>query len=56
MVKRFRTLVRERWRAVPAAPVVVLPHENDESRISSPLKEIEGQEKSLGSQSGGKSR
>lgn len=56
MVKRFINLVRERWHAVPAAPVVVLPFENDESRSVSPLKETKDQDKSKGSQSSGKSR
>ncbi|GLT85948.1 hypothetical protein SLE2022_041150 [Rubroshorea leprosula] len=31
MVKRFISLLKERWATVPAAPVVVLPFEDDES-------------------------
>ncbi|KAF7803648.1 uncharacterized protein G2W53_042759 [Senna tora] len=50
MVKKFLSVVRERWHAVPAAPVVVLPYENDASRSISSSKEAEGQEKSQGTQ------
>lgn len=32
MVRRFMTLLKQRWDMVPAAPVVVLPFEGDESR------------------------
>ncbi|XP_028788128.1 uncharacterized protein LOC114744111 isoform X1 [Neltuma alba] len=56
MVKRFISMMRERWHAVPAAPVVVLPYENDESRSGSPLKETENQEKPQGNQNVVKSR
>ncbi|XP_054801067.1 uncharacterized protein LOC129305141 isoform X1 [Prosopis cineraria] len=56
MVKKFISMVRERWHAVPAAPVAILPYEDDESRSVSPLKETEDQEKPQGSQNGFKSR
>lgn len=56
MVKKFISLVRERWHAVPAAPVVVLPYENDESRSLSPVKETVDQEKPQRSQNGFKYR
>ncbi|KAI9087193.1 hypothetical protein K1719_030828 [Acacia pycnantha] len=55
MVKKFISMVRDRWHAIPAAPVVVLPYENDESRSVSPLKETEN-EKPQGSQNGVKSK
>lgn len=32
MVKRFMSFLKQRWDMVPAAPVVVLPFESDESR------------------------
>ncbi|XVF00723.1 hypothetical protein REPUB_Repub04eG0026000 [Reevesia pubescens] len=32
MVKRFLSFLRERWLTVPAAPVLVLPFEDEESR------------------------
>lgn len=41
MVKKFITLLRERWHTVPAAPVAVLPSENEESKSEIYLKEIE---------------
>lgn len=56
MVKKFIKLLRERWHTVPAAPVSVLPYENEESRSEIYLKEIEDQSKSQGNQSSGKSR
>ncbi|KAL7205860.1 hypothetical protein ACSBR2_018725 [Camellia fascicularis] len=40
MVMRFMTLLKERWHAVPAAPVVVLPYEGDETRTLSQTGEI----------------
>ncbi|THG03163.1 hypothetical protein TEA_026395 [Camellia sinensis var. sinensis] len=40
MVMRFMTLLKERWDAVPAAPVVVLPYEGDETRTLSQTREI----------------
>ncbi|KAI8025844.1 hypothetical protein LOK49_LG02G02870 [Camellia lanceoleosa] len=40
MVMRFMTLLKERWDAVPAAPVVVLPYEGDETRTLSQTGEI----------------
>lgn len=45
--KRFLKFLRERWDSVPAAPVVVLPFDNDELKSSSTkLKEVEQQQKS----------
>ncbi|XP_058191819.1 uncharacterized protein LOC131308812 isoform X1 [Rhododendron vialii] len=41
MVMRFRTLLKERWDAVPAAPVVVLPYEGDETRAPNQTREID---------------
>ncbi|KAA3482205.1 DUF639 domain-containing protein [Gossypium australe] len=32
MVKRFRAFLKERWLTVPAAPVIVLPFEDEESK------------------------
>ncbi|KAI8532170.1 hypothetical protein RHMOL_Rhmol11G0192700 [Rhododendron molle] len=40
-VMRFRTLLKERWDAVPAAPVVVLPYEGDETRAPNQTREID---------------
>ncbi|MCI41041.1 hypothetical protein A2U01_0062274, partial [Trifolium medium] len=51
MVKRFMKILRERWHAVPAAPVTVLPFENEESRPEVSLKKIENKSKSQGNQS-----
>ncbi|CAI8591511.1 unnamed protein product [Vicia faba] len=56
MVKRFMKLLRERWHAVPAAPVAVLPFENEESKPEISLKVIENKLKSQGNQSSGKSK
>lgn len=56
MVKKFMKLLRDRWHAVPAAPVAVLPFEDEESRTEIFLKELEEQSKSQGKQSSGKSR
>ena len=55
MVKKFMKFLRERWHAVPAAPVSVLPFENEESRSQIYLKEIEDETKSQGNHSSGKS-
>ncbi|XP_031394414.1 uncharacterized protein LOC116205867 isoform X1 [Punica granatum] len=40
MVQRFMSILKERWKMVPAAPVVVLPYESDESK-----SRIEGTQK-----------
>ncbi|XP_027359335.1 uncharacterized protein LOC113867982 isoform X2 [Abrus precatorius] len=56
MVQKFMKFLRERWRTVPAAPVSVLPFENEESKSEIYLKEIEEKSKSQGNQSNGKSR
>ncbi|XP_020220534.1 uncharacterized protein LOC109803395 isoform X3 [Cajanus cajan] len=56
MVHKFKKLLRDRWHTVPAAPVSILPFENEESRSQIYLKEIEDQSKSQGNQSSGKSR
>lgn len=56
MVKRFMKMLRERWHAVPAAPVAVLPFENEESKPEISLKVIENKLKSQGNQSSGKSK
>ncbi|KAK8626653.1 hypothetical protein V6N13_134287 [Hibiscus sabdariffa] len=32
MVRRFRTFLKERWLTVPAAPVIVLPFEDEDSK------------------------
>ncbi|XP_018835491.1 uncharacterized protein LOC109002277 isoform X2 [Juglans regia] len=47
MVKRFMTLLKERWDTVPAAPVVVLPFDSteDQSRSETETKETKDQEK-----------
>lgn len=45
MVKRFRNFLKERWDMVPAAPVVVLPFENEESTSETETKGTEDQEK-----------
>lgn len=55
MVERLTKLLRERWHAVPAAPVAVLPFENEESRSEVSLKELENKSKPPGNQSKGKS-
>ncbi|KAK9989931.1 hypothetical protein SO802_030170 [Lithocarpus litseifolius] len=55
MVKRFRKFLKERWDMVPAAPVVVLPFENEESRSETETKETEDQEKPYRIQNSGKS-
>ncbi|KAI4296262.1 hypothetical protein L6164_036235 [Bauhinia variegata] len=56
MVKKFINLIRERWHAVPAPPVVVLPFESNEGKPEFTLKGTEDQAKSQGSQNSGKSR
>ncbi|XP_058760965.1 uncharacterized protein LOC131634324 isoform X2 [Vicia villosa] len=56
MVKRFMKMLRDRWHAVPAAPVAVLPFENEESKPEISLKVIENKLKSQGNQSSGKSK
>ncbi|CAJ2649161.1 unnamed protein product [Trifolium pratense] len=56
MVKKFMKMLRDRWHAVPAAPVTVLPFENEESRPEVSLKKIENKSKSQGNQSSGKSK
>ncbi|XP_027932032.1 uncharacterized protein LOC114187848 isoform X3 [Vigna unguiculata] len=55
MAQKFIKFLRERWHAVPAAPVSILPFQN-EARSEIYLKEIEDQSKSQGNQSSGKSR
>ncbi|MED6206974.1 hypothetical protein PIB30_031650 [Stylosanthes scabra] len=55
MVKRFMKILRERWHAVPAAPVSVLPYESEESRSQIYLKESEDQSKSQENNNSGKS-
>ncbi|KAL6964365.1 hypothetical protein U1Q18_035420 [Sarracenia purpurea var. burkii] len=41
MVKRFMSLLKERWDALPASPVVVLPYEGDKTRAPNQTKEID---------------
>lgn len=41
MVKKFMTFLKERWETVPAAPVVVLPFESNDSRSSNQRNEID---------------
>ncbi|KAK6945583.1 Protein of unknown function DUF639, partial [Dillenia turbinata] len=45
MVKKFMMILKERWDSVPAAPVVVLPYENDENRPSNQNKEPDSKAK-----------
>lgn len=45
MVKRFMALLKERWDTVPAAPVVVLPFDSEESKSETTTKETKVQEK-----------
>ncbi|XP_024022376.1 uncharacterized protein LOC21392703 isoform X2 [Morus notabilis] len=45
MVRRFMTLVKQRWDMVPAAPVVVLPFEGGESRSEPQRKGTKDQAK-----------
>ncbi|XP_047173383.1 uncharacterized protein LOC124841199 isoform X5 [Vigna umbellata] len=56
MARKFIKFLRERWHAVPAAPVSILPFQNEEARSEIYLKEIEDQSKSQGNQGSGKSR
>ncbi|XP_052735017.1 uncharacterized protein LOC108342983 isoform X3 [Vigna angularis] len=56
MAQKFIKILRERWHAVPAAPVSILPFQNEEARSEIYLKEIEDQSKSQGNQGSGKSR
>ena len=56
MAQKFIKILRERWHTVPAAPVSILPFQNEEARSEIYLKEIEEQSKSQGNQSSGKSR
>ncbi|KAK7302436.1 hypothetical protein RJT34_13326 [Clitoria ternatea] len=56
MVQKFKKFVRDRWHTVPAAPVSILPFENEESKPDIYLKEIEDQSKSQGNPSIRKSR
>ncbi|KAL1289696.1 hypothetical protein HN51_058098 [Arachis hypogaea] len=55
MVRKFMKFLRERWNAVPAAPVSVLPYENEESRSQIYLKESNDQSKSQENNISGKS-
>lgn len=41
MVKRFMSLLKERWDAVPACPVVVLPYEGEETKALSQVGETD---------------
>lgn len=41
MVMRFRKLLKERWDAVPAAPVVVLPYEGDKTTAPNQTTKID---------------
>ncbi|KAL2938665.1 Ribosomal RNA small subunit methyltransferase A [Bienertia sinuspersici] len=48
MVLRFMRLLKDRWETVPAAPVVVLPFENDQNGLmhqSTETKELEAPKK-----------
>ncbi|KAJ0010416.1 hypothetical protein Pint_32961 [Pistacia integerrima] len=44
MVKKFISFLKERWDTVPAAPVVVLPFESDESRTAIQTRETTEQD------------
>ena len=41
MVLRFSKLLKDRWETVPAAPVIVLPFENDEKGSTHQSKETD---------------
>ncbi|CAN1813030.1 hypothetical protein LINPERHAP1_LOCUS26732 [Linum perenne] len=41
MVRKFKTLLKERWDTVPATSVVVLPFESDESKSRNERKDAE---------------
>ncbi|GAV61126.1 DUF639 domain-containing protein [Cephalotus follicularis] len=43
MVKRFISILKERWDTIPAAPVVVLPFESEESRLANQSRETKEQ-------------
>ncbi|KAF3435157.1 hypothetical protein FNV43_RR22244 [Rhamnella rubrinervis] len=45
MVKKFISFLKERWDMLPAAPVVVLPYESNESRSDLDRMETKDQEK-----------
>ncbi|EEF33761.1 conserved hypothetical protein [Ricinus communis] len=45
MVKKFMTLLKERWDTLPAAPVVVLPFENDELKSKEKVDKKESEKK-----------
>ena len=55
-VMRFMSLLKERWDAVPAAPVAVLPYEGDETRAAIQLQEISDSENPEYIQTSDKSR
>ncbi|XP_065869833.1 uncharacterized protein [Euphorbia lathyris] len=44
MVKKFMTLLKERWETVPAAPVVVLPFESDELTSENQKRKIDSKQ------------
>lgn len=49
MVLKFRRFLRDRWETVPAAPVVVLPFENDQkgsTHLDKEINKLEAQKKS----------
>lgn len=46
MVKSFMSLLKERWEMVPAAPVVVLPFESEETKLTNQKKETSRKTKS----------
>ncbi|GMY05246.1 hypothetical protein FCV25MIE_00485 [Fagus crenata] len=56
MVKGFIKLLKERWDMVPAAPVVVLPFESEQSRSETETKGTVDQAKPERIQNSGKSR
>ncbi len=56
MVKGFIKLLKERWDMVPAAPVIVLPFESEQSRSETETKGTVDQAKPERIQNSGKSR
>ncbi|WCJ18260.1 hypothetical protein M5689_000629 [Euphorbia peplus] len=44
MVKKFMTLLKERWETVPATPVVVLPFESDELTSKNQKRKIDSKQ------------
>ncbi|KAF8404155.1 hypothetical protein HHK36_009035 [Tetracentron sinense] len=56
MVVRFMSLLKERWDTVPAAPVVVLPFESDETGSGNPGSGTDDKTKSERTQKSGKYR